>query len=1026
MNQRKKKNIYPVIVCIAICLLLCQQTIAQTLTPHLPENKWLIQAEEQYAQGHYQMSVQAAQKYLEQTDNTIPTQQAENIDKAKFYLINAQLKLNVLESVDSAKEYINTITNPAYRQRMSLALARYYFQYNQFANAIPYYETIGIANVDNTEIADSKFELAYCYFNCKQFDKADSMFATIKETPGKYYSAGNYYYGLLAYNNADYTNALKSFERIANEKQYHSIVPYYIAEIHYFSGNKVQALEYAQNLLKRPEKLYYDKELQLLAGQCLFEQQLYNEALPRFEYYYSHTDKIRKEELYEIGYCYYRVNDWNNAIDKFKPLSNLQDSLGQTAMYLLGDCYLKTDDRKSARNAFGICADMHFNPGQQEAALLLNAKLSHEMGYNPDAMRNISTLLSSFPDTKYRDEARTLLSNLLVKTNNYEEAFNTLKDVKCLDAGYWQLYQKITYGYAVRYLLNDNTTSADSMLELSLQHPSDKNYEAAAYFWRGDIAYQQHRYSDAITYTETFIQKASILKHVHRISSVATLQHAYTTLGYAAMENKNFVAAQDYFENASHAEGENKSISTNAVLRQADAAFMQKDFAKAITLYDKSIENKISDSDYAYFQKAIIAGVLGNIEDKIALLQSLINITPSSPYSNNARYEIAITYIEHEKYQMGINFLLPLTDPKTARTITPKAWMKLGFAYLQLNNATQAIDAYKHVVTNYPASAERAAAIDALKNLYIESNQPAEYAKFLKANNLLSPDSNAIDSAYYAAAEAMLASGKWAKAIPALEQYLQHFPKGIFSIKAAYYLGESHYMQKEYPEALKEYNKVLQGGWNDFVENSVAKGGAIAFQSGDFKTALNYYEKLRTTAIGSENTIQAYKGLMESNFYLGKFRECENYSDTLLNLLGINEPTHNAAILYKAKSLQLSNKKDEALIVYKQLDTVKNNEAAAEARYHIADLYFQASKMKEAEQAANNAIKDGNGYDYWIVKSYILLADVLVKQKDYFNAKATLQSIVKNTKNTELKQEAAKRLDEVKKTEKKQSKLSDD
>jgi len=50
----------------------------------------------------------------------------------------------------------------------------------------------------------------------------------------------------------------------------------------------------------------------------------------------------------------------------------------------------------------------------------------------------------------------------------------------------------------------------------------------------------------------------------------------------------------------------------------------------------------------------------------------------------------------------------------------------------------------------------------------------------------------------------------------------------------------------------------------------------------------------------------------------------------------------------------------------------------------------------------------------------------MIKQKDYFNAKATLQSVVKHTKITELKQEANKKLDEVKILEKKQSKLSEE
>src|ERR1019366_5526597 len=101
------------------------------------------------------------------------------------------------------------------------------------------------------------------------------------------------------------------------------------------------------------------------------------EALPYFDFYYAHADKIRKQDLYEIAYCDYKTNEWAAAIEKFKLLSNATDSLGQTAMYLLGDCYLRTGNKPGARNAFGICADMTFNKGQQEAAMILYSRISY-------------------------------------------------------------------------------------------------------------------------------------------------------------------------------------------------------------------------------------------------------------------------------------------------------------------------------------------------------------------------------------------------------------------------------------------------------------------------------------------------------------------------------------------------------------------------------------------------------------------------------------------------------------------------
>jgi hypothetical protein len=43
-------------------------------------------------------------------------------------------------------------------------------------------------------------------------------------------------------------------------------------------------------------------------------------------------------------------------------------------------------------------------------------------------------------------------------------------------------------------------------------------------------------------------------------------------------------------------------------------------------------------------------------------------------------------------------------------------------------------------------------------------------------------------------------------------------------------------------------------------------------------------------------------------------------------------------------------------------------------------------------------------YDLWVTKSYLLLGDIYVQQKDLFNAEATYKSIVENATIPELKE----------------------
>ncbi|MCB0697421.1 MAG: tetratricopeptide repeat protein, partial [Chitinophagaceae bacterium] len=149
------------------------------------------------------------------------------------------------------------------------------------------------------------------------------------------------------------------------------------------------------------------------------------------------------------------------------------------------------------------------------------------------------------------------------------------------------------------------------------------------------------------------------------------------------------------------------------------------------------------------------------------------------------------------------------------------------------------------------------------------------------------------------------------------------------------------------------------------------------------------------------------------------------YADTLISMPGLDASIADNAMLIKANALAQANNKEAALPVYKQLETSGNGAIAAEARYNIANIYYHQNKLKEAEEAAGNTIQQSGGHEYWVVRSYLLLSDILVKQKDYFNAKATLQSIVKNCKIPELKAEANAKLKEVKQLENKKSKLSE-
>jgi len=1023
MDLKLRKYNYLILAGLA---LLPLQGSAQVHAPVLRANNRPALSTEQFVQGHYAVSAISAKEHIDSKQQRPALRNPVDADQVRYNKAVSELKNNAPGAADHAKEAMQETPDPAHYERMAFNLAHHYFKDDHFADAIKFYEDGGVFNLDNDEVADQKFELAYSYFNNKQFDKAKPLFSAIKDIQEhKYYRAGNYYYGLLAYNENRYDEALKSFDIVKDDPEYRAVVPYYIAEIWYFKGNKEKALTMADTLIHKKEKSYYDKELHLLAAQCLFEQQKYTEAKPYFDYYYQHADKIRKEDLYEIAYCDYRLDQWKSAMEKFKMLSDTRDSLGQTSMYLLGDCYLKTGNKAGARNAFGICADMSFNKGLQEAAMILYARLSYETGNHDEALRQLKGLLEAFPSSKYRDEAQTMISGLLLKTNKYDEALDRLQQVKVKDNNYKAVYQKATYGYGVQLYRNGEYRKADEYFGMSVTNPINSEYERAAYFWRGEAAFHNKKYEDAINYHQNFISRMGDIATVEHLSPQATIQHGYITMGYAAMETGNYVAAQDYFNQAQLAKTADKRSSAAALLLEADAVFMQKNFAKAIALYDKVIAAGGQDADYAKFQKAILLGLQGKSSEKIALLQTLTKAKPASLYAGNAQYEIALTYLETDKYKDALAALKPLTEDGKDMSLGAKAWMKTGFVYQQLGDNNKAIEAYRKVVINYAGAEERFAALEALKSLYIQVNKPEAYSQLLKESNLPGDDKGAMDSTYYSAAEAQFEAEKWDDSRQAFVNYLASYPNGVFAVKAHYYLGESYQKLKRNDEALKEYNAVLATTWNDFSEVSGRRAAGIAMDSKDYENAYRYYTILLNNSSDGHATEGIYRGLMKAGYHIGKYEEAGKYADSLMNISTVSPDAVNEAQFYKAHILQQNGKDEDAITAYKALAGNKNGDVAAESRYRVAEILLKQDKLKEAEEAANETIKQSGGYDNWVGKAYILLSDILLKQKDYFNAKALLQSIVKNTKIAELKQEATRKLEEVKKAEKNQSKLED-
>ncbi len=984
-----------------------------------PQEKFK-EAKEYFQKEQYSLAYPLFKELKQDVRETDIANTPVTVQEINYYTTVCALKQNEGRAEETAKEYIEIEKNNARAQMMSFHLGEYYFRSQQFGEAVRQYEQANLSNLSNREIGDMKFHQGYAYFTMQRFDQAKPLFnsiRSIKDDPN--YVDANYYYGFLSFRDRQYGEALESFKIVENEKSYGNVVPYYIAQILYIQGRKDEAISYIQGKLTAgASSQYYDLELKQLIGHAYFEKKDYAHALPYLEEYVSRSKKVRREELYELSYSYYQGNQFAKAIEGFKQLSGKDDSLSQHAMYLLGDAYLKTGQKSNARNAFLFCSSNSSNPEQKEISKYQYAKLSYELGYQDEALNSLSAFLADYPDSKYNTEARELLIDVLANTNNYKDAQALLESLKKPSENAKRVYPRILYGRAAEMINDGRFAEADALLDKVMDDPYNKSVLPYAYFWKGEIGYRDNKLDTAIKYYHAYLDAGA------PVNGEANPVNARYNLGYAYLRKENYKVSLSFFEPLTRAPALNTdAFSQDAYIRTADNYFMLKNFDKAKSMYDNVIKLSWPAEDYATFQIAMLAGVR-SAADKISGMNTMIRKFPESPLVTDANMEIANTYMGNEKFREAIPYLANVIKTSGNTSLVPQAYLKMGTSYYNIDNNDEALKQFKLLVDKYPNSPEAEDALDNIKTIYIEQGKPNEYADFMReAGRPLSV--NTEDSLTYAAAENLYDDQKINEALASFNNYLQRFPDGAYALDAQFNRAEIYNAKKDWNNALSAYEAVAADAPNRYAERAILTAARINFfELKNYNKAETFYIQLKQITASQENKLEAMRGLLRCQYQLQQWSDAAENAKELTAAKGSSNDDKTLANMAIAKSYEIAGQYDLAITNFKSVVQLNKAAMAAEARYEIAACWFQLNKLGDAEKAAFETINKSGSYDYWITKAYILLGDIYFKQKDYFNAKATFQSVVDNTVDAELKSEAQEKLNRVTEEEGRSSKVN--
>lgn len=989
-----------------------------------------------YKRGMHFFSQQLYGQALEEFDKVVNAANLFQDTDVPMYILQSELHASLsalyLNQPDAEKRLLYFIEKnepSAVATRARLAVGNYYYDKREYDLAISYLSDIPAMELSNEEVIENKFKVGYCYFVKKNFAKAQTLFQQTKDAKGTYYYPSNYYYGITAFFDKKYDDALKSFELVTGSPQYGKIVPVYICQIHFAKKDYQKVIQTGKPLINDTDVREREQVIELV-GQAYFELGQYQEALPLLETYISSTPKVTKEALYQLGYTQYKVGKYKEAIQNFEQLNSLNDKLGQNALYNMADCHLKTNSKSPARQAFQRASQMNFDVVLQEDALVNYAKLSYELGFDNDAITALQSIKST---SDYYNEAQNLMSKVFLNTRDYDKALETLRKMTDKTPKIKETHQKVAYLRGIQIFTDGKYDDAIKLFDESLLYGVNSETKALAYFWKAEALFKKDAFDPSIAEYSKFVTTAESITQLPDNSSLGVGHYG---LGYSYLKKEDHGNASKYFNKAVSvikpklASFNDKYVTNfvypDALLRAGDCLIFLREYEKAEDYYQTIIGKNYANKDYAMYQLSWIRNLQNNPSAEIALLDKIINDYPSSLYADDALYSKGNAYFELGKQDLAIVAYETLLKTYPSSENTAKATLKLGLISYALGREEQALEYYKTAFRANPQSDEAKDALAAIKEIYIENGNPDGYFNFVNTIQGYQIGDMERDSLMFVSAQIKFNNADWEGAVSSYSTYLERFPNGLNNMQARFNRGESLFDLKRYPDAIKDYAFISDNGNAAFVETANHRAANISYYSTkNYVDALKYYGRLEKVASTEEHLFEAQQFGMRSAYYANDFQSLPTIAERFMKNSRATPQDHAEANYFIGKAYLAQKNYTAALAAFNKNITLSGDDVrSAESRYWRAYIAYQNRELDKAMDLCFKNNKEISGHPYWLVKSFILLSDIYAEKDNLFQAKATLQSIVDNYKGDQaLLDEAKQKLKRVVDAEKNKSKI---
>jgi tetratricopeptide (TPR) repeat protein len=919
-----------------------------------------------------------------------------------FYLLRSNTELLFTRFLQDYPLHAKSTLAHFYKAKL-LFIKRYYSQ------VYPELEQMNWQQLDEAQQAEASFMQGFSYLDASKLDQAAQALYPLTQQLGPWHDQANYYLAIVYYRQQQYAEAFRLLQAIEQAPSYQAKVPLYIAGSLVALGQYPLAEDYADKLQARRLEWEQKPLLYRELGTAIYENGHLQKALPYLSHYAEAAPSPQdRASLFRLGHCHYAAQQYTAATRVLEPLLAGQDSLASAASYYLGFCYLQLERREEARLAFQTAYAARLTTPFTADALFEYGKLSLATQYYTAAEQALRSYLASYPTAPHTEEANQLLGEVLYYGGSFAEAVPYFEKSPIQNIRTRKTYQRVCYYHGLSLLEKGSAREATAFLEKAVQASADADFTQRARFWLGEALFYQKQYEPAQRSYQQFV-------HSTGASGMAYYPQALLGLGWCQLRRQAYAEAARTFQGLQQVHRLAQlqpQLYREAVVRRADALFLQKQYKDANFLYAQLADSTGYLADYALYQYALCQSRMEQHKRAIAKLELFLKKHPNSPLNPEALYALSEEYLswEHNASQARA-YANRILSSYPGSGFAARAHVLIAQANLNLGQEPEAIDHYRTVLAQYGNEEEPVrTAFAELKHLL----GPSQIDSLLTAYEKQYPGGQTFldDASFAAARDLLLIDQQYQAGVARLSRFIRQYPNSQHLNEALLLRGEGYQQLDSTSLALADYEALFaQSRVPPELLTRAQLQAAYLYLATDAGRSAELYSLAARQAANKIDSAQALIGWAEAQVRLGQPKEARAVLNNIYGMRVLPAYTRAKTGLILAKLEDQLGDSAQALKLYEDVSRLEAGALRAEALYYTLELHYRQgayTRLRDSLYAQKALLRN---QDYWQAKAYLLLANAFWQLEQHQQALETLRSIALHAQDPGLKTQASQLLE---------------